>query len=259
MQKTQITAHSGCENTQRDSLDAIAKAVTCQAEAVEMDVRLDGSGTLRVSHNCLTDEEYQGKPLFETVLAQVAPTKLRLNCDIKEQAALYRTIDMAYQYGLTKERLIITGCTDPVQLVRDPGIAAATTCFINLEEVIKYAYLPQLWASGRIADFATLMNKPWVFVRDFAISDSERRLIWQWISQLKVAGLNLPWVLASDEVISQARQQQIPLSVWTVDKPEEISRLLQGQVANITTLQPASAVSIRQKYMESESQERSQS
>ena len=40
-----ITAHSGCEATEIDSLDSIDKALEYGADAIEIDVRADPSGT----------------------------------------------------------------------------------------------------------------------------------------------------------------------------------------------------------------------
>ena len=52
-----ITAHSGCENTPRDSMDAVERAAALGADIVEMDVRRAPDGVLRISDNRIPPEE----------------------------------------------------------------------------------------------------------------------------------------------------------------------------------------------------------
>ena len=84
-----VTAHSGCEGTPRDSLESVFRAVQCGADAVEVDVRMDETGILRISHDHKkTLEEYTQCNTLQEVFAAVAQTSLRVNCDMKERTGL---------------------------------------------------------------------------------------------------------------------------------------------------------------------------
>jgi glycerophosphoryl diester phosphodiesterase len=246
---TMITAHSGCEDTQRDSLEAVNRAVLYGADAVEMDVRQDENGSLRVSHNHLTLTEYADKPLFESALQRIAPTNLKLNCDIKESAALYPTLRLAKKYGFEKPRLILTGCVSPEQVARDENINQSAQVFINLEEVLKFFCIHDLANPKAISDFSKLMNEPWSFVKKMNVTDELIETALKLVQQLGVTGLNMPWPLVSDSILDSVSKAEIPLSVWTVNQPDTATWLMEHQVYNVTTLQVMQAVAIRKQFV----------
>ena len=57
MNNPMITAHSGCEGTGIDTMESIEKALTFNADAVEIDIRMDPFGVLRISHDPLSIED----------------------------------------------------------------------------------------------------------------------------------------------------------------------------------------------------------
>ena len=53
-----ITAHSGCEETEIDSMESIELALEYGADAIEVDVRVDQNKELRISQDEVSPEEY---------------------------------------------------------------------------------------------------------------------------------------------------------------------------------------------------------
>ena len=102
MTEPMITAHSGCEDTPTDSLESIDKALEFGADAIEVDVRVDQNGELRISHNSVSQEDYYEKVTLQTVLDRIRFTDLAINFDIKEQAALYKTLEEAERLGFPR-------------------------------------------------------------------------------------------------------------------------------------------------------------
>ena len=52
-----ITAHAGCEDTARDSVESVRAGIASGADIAEVDVRLSSFGTLVFSHDKKNDEE----------------------------------------------------------------------------------------------------------------------------------------------------------------------------------------------------------
>ena len=262
--KPMITAHSGCEGTGIDTMESIEKALEFGADAVEIDVRMDPFGGLRISHDPLSLEDYLRKNPLEDVFRVVLPTSLLINFDIKEQAALYKTLDAAQNYGFPTERLIFSGCTTPVQLTNDSAIAQKANFFLNLEEVLKYIYVNRKEEFRREV-FLMLMEEPFIILIDEnselpdvylseavkfrhkidAVSRTLREKIYEDMictyQETMAAAANMPKFLRWSHAVDILKAGNIPLSVWTVNEPELIRRCIETGVRNITTRRIRSA------------------
>ena len=245
MTKPMITAHSGCEGTETDSMESIDAALRCGADAVEVDVRMDRAGVLRISHNALSPEEYQKKNTLREVFEKVNRTNLILNCDLKEQAVLYRTLEEAERFGFPKERLILSGCTGLEQLVRDPDLTRRSRVFLNIEEVLKFVYLhrEQELNMDRVM---LLLSDPWVVLKE---NGGEIREVWiedtvRCYQMLRAEAANLPKWLLGSKLVSALSEAGIALSVWTVNEIELVRACLDTEVRNITTRNVDLAVKI---------------
>lgn len=239
-----ITAHSGCENTPRDSMDAIERAVALGADIVEMDVRRAPDGVLRISHNRLTPEEYAEKPTLTEVLRRLKGTELSLNCDLKEQAALYDTLALAASMGFGRERLILSGCTSPEQLTRDISLTERAHIYVNIEELLKFLYLEENGLAYG-PDFAVLMNEPWTYLKKAAIPERWADAIVRFVKGLPIRGINLPYRCLTESLARQLREADIPFSVWTVNDPEIMDGCIRAGAENITTLEVGLALERR--------------
>ena len=254
-----ITAHSGCEGTGIDTMESIKKALEFNADAVEIDIRMDPFGDLRISHNPLSLEDYFKKNPLLDVFKLVQHTSLLINFDIKEKTALYKTLDAALEFGFPTERLIFTGCTSPEQLLDDPGLVKQAVFFLNLEELLKYVYLRRRDEFGEEI-ISALLEEPdriWLDDETFipniflpesfqippklkAVSRSIREKMEEDIisvfHQSGAAAVNFPKILLWSDLLKTFKDNNVPLSVWTVNETEIMQRCLEEGVCNITTL-----------------------
>lgn len=246
MTEPMITAHSGCEDTPTDSLESIDKALEYGADAIEVDVRADYNGELRISHNSVSQEEYYEKATLRTVLDRIRFTNLAVNFDIKEQAALYKTLEEAEKLGFPRERMIFSGCTGPEQLARDSRLAERGRFFMNVEEVMKFVHLrkcPDL----DIDEFSVLMNDPWAVIKDRGWEIPEA-----WIEdtirlyrQLHAEAANISKKILGTPLVDALIADGFQLSVWTVNEPETVRQCLDLKVFNITTRKVKQAMDLR--------------
>jgi len=246
MGMTIITAHSGCERTPRDSLASVQRALACAADAIEVDVRADTRGNLRIAHDPLTEQDQASKPTLRQVLDMIAATGLRLNCDLKEQRVLYDVLAMARDAGFGPERLFLTGCLSPEQLARDPAICRQATVMVNIEEILKMMAAGPLLSAGRLSDFTRLMDRPWSVLEHRPLTAAETGTVMDMVGILGARALNMPVALLDQAFIEQAAAARVPLSVWTVNQAADIDRCLAAGTFNITTLNVALAVQRRQ-------------
>lgn len=244
---TRITAHSGCEGTDRDCLESIDRALDAGADAIEIDVRLSPSGELRVSHNELTEEEYKEKPLVKDAFARIQNTALMVNCDLKEQKALYPLLALAKEYGLNKDRLILTGCASPETLIRDPKLVEQAQVFLNFEEVVKYYYIARLGTEA-ISQMEKFLDHSWDVIRahqELLDADCIAYLLGI-CKRLGAAGVNTNLQTVNPAFAAACQQADVPLSVWTVKIPEEQAKpMFDLNVWNITTIWPVAVKAIR--------------
>lgn len=258
MNRPLITAHSGCEGTGIDTMESIEKALIFGADAVEIDVRMDPFGVLRISHDPLSLEDYLRKNPLEDVFRTVLPTSMMINFDLKEEAALYKTINAAYEFGFPTERLIFSGCTTPVKMTNDPELGKKAYFFLNLEEVLKYIYSHRKEEFSREV-FLMLMEDPFILMIDeessipdvylseavrirqkvYAISRTLKEKIYEdtvrIYQETRAAAANLPKFLLWTRIAEKLKAGNIPLSVWTVNEPEMVQRCMEIGVCNITT------------------------
>lgn len=239
-----ITAHSGCEGTERDSLASIDRAIALGAGAVEVDVR-QADGVLVVSHDRVTAAESRSKPRLEGVFLRLRDTDLRLNCDVKEPYALYDTLDMAARYGFGPRRLILTGSVSPEQIARAPFITKSAAVFLNVEELLKLFQIRRLCDGKEAAQLPDLLNTPWPFLQGTAIDGEDLGSFLEIVKALGVEGINMPHKLLTADLAAALREAGIPFSVWTVNEPQEIDRCIRLGAANITTLTVAAALECR--------------
>ncbi len=238
MAKPMLTAHTGCEGTLRGSFESLVVAVECGATAVEIDVRMDRKGFLRLSHDKMPDQAaYDQCVLLDTAFNYIATHELTVNCDMKEPGLIHDVIAAARRHGIPRERLWITGAITPMQLINDPALVEKAMFFLNIEEIFKYLYLQEC---GPISaeDFKTLVVKPWTFTRPWMPTLAERMPAVHAILQASGAeGLNLPYKGLEESGLAAMADANIPVSIWTVDDEDVARRLLgcKNSIVNLTT------------------------
>lgn len=131
----QITAHSGCDGTPDNSLAFVRHALTIGTDALEVDVRKTEEGSLAISHDPIAAHT-AGQPTLDAVFDLVAPSELRINCDLKEPDLENAVIDLAEKHGLLR-RLIFSGSVGLPYVASNPGILDRAEIYINLEELLE--------------------------------------------------------------------------------------------------------------------------
>ena len=251
MKKPYITAHSGCDGTERDSMKSIDKASALGADIVEIDIRKGPDGNLYVSHDPVTAENMQEKSAVKEAFVKIRYAGLSVNCDMKEQGALYDLLYLASAYGLDKNHLILSGCVSPEQIARDPHLAEQARIYINLEEVWKMLYFAQC-QKGYTEQFAELMNDPWVFLKQFDVPEGWMDEAIRFVKAYHLAGVNLPHRCLCETFVEKLQKTNTPFSVWTVNDAELIERCIRIGSENITTREAELALAVRSRVCKSE-------
>lgn len=210
-----ITAHSGCENTPDNSLEHIRTALASGAEMFEIDInRSERDGVLYLTHN--PKEDYSSCPTLAQCFEITAehPT-MCINCDVKSFGLTASVIELAKQYGM-ESRILFTGSVAPEEL---PGLnASAGDWWLSL------------WCSDHEAEDLT------------GACETYRELG----NLYRI--INLDQDMVNDRVIRTMRETGHTLSIWTVNKEEELRRFMKiGVAANITTRIPLAALRIRKE------------
>lgn len=236
---TIITAHSGCENTEPDSLASIETGIASGAGCIEVDVRPDGNGRLILSHD--ERSSYDGAVTLQEAFLRIAGTPTAINCDLKVPAVLYPVLDLAEHCQLSPKQLILSGNVSCELLTFDPQIAKRARVFLNVEQILKHLLF------GQAKDPIALLYSPWEQLLPLCeeLPLSRIREIADIALRLGAAALNMPFHGITPEHISAFRACGLPLSFWTVNEEADLVRFLAYEPANITTLQPKRALRLQ--------------
>jgi glycerophosphoryl diester phosphodiesterase len=234
---TTITAHSGCEGTPVDSIESVESGILYEADIIEVDVRADKNGKLVLSHNRDEQQLYSGSTGLTQVFELIQIEKrICLNCDIKETKIIPNLLETARQYGITEDRLYLSGSVTRELLREIPEIRQKCRVQWNIEEAMVPLVKCKLTEDDKEHLCGLLYTDPWRVIRevvpnpDVYIADLVRMA-----TELSVTTFNIPEQYASKERILFFHANGIMVSVWTVNEPDEITRLLQLGIRNITT------------------------
>lgn len=217
---TRITAHSGCEGTKPGSMEGIRAALASGADTIELDLRWYG-GEVLLSHDPIRAERQAEYVRLPEVLAQMAGTAARFNCDLKEEAAFAPTLACFRAFGM-EDRMEFTGMYPLAQ----PDADACYQVYLNVENI------PGVTESVPLGQEAAAQIAAW-----FEQTRAARHTL---------AGLNIEIVQLTEESLAVFRAHAIALSCWTVDAPEDLAFCLHAGVANITTNEVRAAFAARQ-------------
>lgn len=229
MKKILITAHSGCEGTPDNSMESILKGIELGADCVEIDIRMDASGALWLTHD--TTEDYTEAVPLEKALTVIAQSGISVNCDLKEERTLYPTLELAEKCGIPREHLIFSGSVNVGMLIADPAIARRAQIFLNSEEI--YHHMVGEGPDTREAH------------AEFICTGAGK--ISALLKQLGVEALNAPYKYFTLDQIDAIRNEDIELSLWTVNDEEAQKQLMGKDLLNMTTRKAASALHLRKE------------
>ena len=199
-----LTAHTGCEGTADNSLEAIKKGYESGADIVEFDVHFNSKGEPVLAHDYAADDSVKLKDAFDLVAECEG---LRVNVDCKTVDNLKVIVKTAEDCGV-KDRIFYTGIE-----LKDVDIVKRDT------PEVKY-YLNTSVDKIRKND-----------------EDYIRSLV-TLVRETGALGLNINFGQASEKMIKIFRQEGLEVSLWTVNKELDMHKVLALGCDNITTRQP---------------------
>lgn len=212
-----ITAHSGCDGTPDNSFEFVRHAITLSVDALEIDIRKASDDTLVLSHDELLPDGSNVYCTLEEVFALIAPTGLKVNCDLKLAGLEKAVMDLAKKYDLL-QRLIFSGTVSAELRDNLPQVYEAVEVFINCDmlvpEIMTYMEAEQPPGDALLCKALFLCRE-----KGFRV-------------------MNLYYKLCTPEVVRLARELDVKLSVWTVNEETEIRSLLPCDLYNMTSRCP---------------------
>ena len=213
--KTAVTAHSGAMGLADNSIKAMRAGVAAGADIVEFDLSFNAAGEPVLSH----DEPRGGEATLADAYAFLRENpRVRANIDLKQLTERLPVVEaLAEEYGVL-DRVFFTGIVeDWIPEVRRlcPKIPYYLNYSVDEDRMHEEAYASEL---------------------------AERA------EKLGALGLNVHHSGASAVLAQKLHDRGLELSVWTVNEPEEIRRMLALGADNITSRRPDAARGERDKY-----------
>jgi glycerophosphoryl diester phosphodiesterase len=207
-----VTAHSGCNGTEANTLGSLEEAINSGSQIIELDILDDENGTVLMTHDYESGKEY---PTFEEALAFIKEKSdtVKINVDLKKPSASYaadeiiRSLDMA-------DRCFFTGVNE-----EDAKTVAATVSipyYINERPSVKDMFSDEYWT--RTAEK---------------------------INELGGIGVNCNFRLITKKGVEIMKENSLLVSVFTPDSETEINYALTLSPDNITTRNPEVILSKR--------------
>lgn len=197
-----LTAHTGCEDTADNSLEAIQKGFDCGADTVEFDVNFTPDGVPVLAHDTAADSTVSLAEAFELIAGL---PKLTVNVDCKTTENLKAISELAEQYGV-KDRIFFTG-------IEEKDVAAV---------------------KEQTPDITYWLNIKFKKSKDKAYLNS----IADKVISLGAVGLNINHKSCSKEVIDLFHERGLLVSIWTIKTEYDMIRALNLGADNITTRKP---------------------
>lgn len=214
-----ITAHSGSDRTEDNSLEFIRYALSLKAEAFEVDVRKNSRGELILSHDETQEDAVPLAAAFD--LLEQHPDK-KINCDLKHRDLEDAVVALAEEHGV-ENQLIFTGEVNP-ELFRKGAVRYPRVMWFANPDSFQ-------------ADFETWQQSG-------ITAEEELTRLEEILNEMldyETAGLNWYYGTA-DKIWQKAKALGIGISVWTVNDPEQQAIWLERQAENITTRCPAEMI-----------------
>ncbi|MDK2806742.1 MAG: hypothetical protein PWR08_2102 [Thermoanaerobacterium sp.] len=203
--KIYVTAHAGCMNTKRDSLESIVAGINAGANIVEVDIRFMNNCIPILSHDKFKFKIRKHIIRLEEVLKIVKEfNNIKINLDIKEIEGIVYLKELLYKTGMNN-RVFLTGISyDLVGQVLEKHIDIPY--FLNID--------------------LNLFNR---ISKDYIIEQIKM------IDNLNVLGINIDYHFVTPKLVEDIHNVNKKLSVWTVDNIKDIFRMIEYGVDNITT------------------------
>ena len=205
-----ITAHTGCEKTEDNSLDSIRKGYESGADIVEFDLNFTSDGEAVLSH----DEPHNGCVTLDEAFAFIAEfPNLKVNVDCKSVANLKIVTDLVQKHGIS-DRIFYTGIDEEdIKAVKEqmPHITYWLNFDVDAERNTDEEYLISLAKKTR---------------------------------EVGAIGININYTTCSKQLVDIFHREGLLVSIWTVNEKIDMAKTLPLCVDNITTRNPSQLVEI---------------
>ncbi len=213
IKKTTVTAHTGCEGTRDNSLEAIRKGFDCKANIVEFDINYLSDGTPVLSHDA---PERECVTLDEAFALISTLDGLKVNVDLKSTANVKEVYALAVKHGVA-DRIFYTGVEE-----KDVERVKAET-----PEVEYYLNTKVCRLRKKSKKYLTALAKK--------------------VENCGAVGINMRYKVLSKELLSVFSERGLLVSVWTVNSEEALEKVFALSPDNITTRIPSVAAKVKNK------------
>lgn len=211
--KMTVTAHTGCEGTADNSLEAIKKGYESGADIVEFDLRFTKDGEPVLAHDEAAEESIPLRKAFELV-AECGSLMVNVDCKTVENIAAVPAL--AKDCGIL-DRIFYTGIeAEKVAAVQknSPGVEYYLNTKVNL------------WRKG---------------------SEKYIRSLVKLIKDNGAVGINIRFKSASKKMIDIFHEEGLKVSLWTVNKEKDMPKVIALGCDNITTREPSKLIKMMSK------------
>lgn len=200
-----VTAHTGCEGTADNSLEAIRKGYESGADIVEFDLNFTADGSPVLAHD--SAEEYSVS--LDEAFALIAELdRLYVNVDCKKTDNLSEVASLAEKYGI-KDRIFYTG-------IEEKDVNAVNT------QTPEVTYWLNVDVSRSKKNDTQYINS----LCDKVISCG-------------AVGINLNHKSCSEELVRVFHERGLLVSIWTVNSEYDMMKTLGYGADNITSRNPS--------------------
>lgn len=208
------TAHTGCCGTADNSLESIEAGVSFGAQIVEFDLSFDEQENPILCH----DEPVGGEVTLEEAFAKISQYEgLMVNVDAKSCVALWKVQELASEYNILN-RIFFTGINEEdVDSVKMS--APAVDYYLNVD-----------------------VEKPSEHTEEYLDSLVAK------VKESGAIGINFNKNSASEELVQVFHENDLLVSIFTVDKEMEMYEILSYAPDNITTKNPDKLQLILKEY-----------
>ena len=202
---TYITAHSGSDQTEENSLRFVEFFRDKPVDALEIDVRKNSRGQLVLNHDQLVvGEDYLS---LNTFLIAMKGTSLKLNCDLKESNLEIGVFELAQRHNKWSD-ILLSGNVDPKYLKNWP-----TQLLMNIENAVDPRKTYAEWDEGTVIEGMEHLAKQGAKI------------------------INMPEQLFTEKIYETGQALAVDFSLWTVNDLNRIEELVAKNIYNVTSRQ----------------------
>lgn len=208
-----VTAHTGCEGTEDNTLESVLAGINAGADIVEIDLHFLSEKTPVLSHNEPQGNNKKNLPLLDDAFSLLAGYNVKMNVDVKSTADMPAVLSLAQKHSVT-DKIFFTGVEEKdVDTVKNgaPDIPYYLNVSVDKKKNTDRFYL------------SALVQK---------------------VKNCGAIGINMKFVSASTDLIKAFHEEGLLVSLWTANAKKDMYRCLSLAPDNITTRKPSELISL---------------